>query len=58
MDLHGSLAPYEMRRKYGLTALIRAAMNGHTDCVRVLVEAGAAIERQSDNVRGIFRSSP
>ncbi len=31
-----------MRRQWdGLTALMRAADNGHVDCVRLLIEAGA-----------------
>lgn len=50
----GSVAAYDIRVKYGFTALIRAAVNGHTDCARILVQAGAAIETLSENVRDIF----
>jgi hypothetical protein len=34
----------------GRTALIQAAQNGHTDCVRLLVQAGADKDAK-DNVR-------
>ncbi len=34
----------------GYTALIRAAANGHVDCVRVLLEGGANMEAR-DHVR-------
>jgi hypothetical protein len=38
------------RSQRGYTALIRAAANGHTECVELLVNAGADTEA-IDNVR-------
>ena len=33
------------------TALLNAAENGHAECVRLLVEAGADMEVKDDDVR-------
>ena len=38
--------------QFGLTPLIWAALKGHADCVRVLVEAGADMDGK-DNVRSV-----
>ena len=39
-----------VQSQFGWTALIWAAANGHVDCVRLLIDAGADTDA-SDNVR-------
>jgi hypothetical protein len=39
--------------QYGYTVLIRAAENGHADCLRMLLDAGADTEAK-DEVRSYF----
>jgi ankyrin repeat protein len=52
----GRLGKSDLLQRGGWTALIRAAMHGHADCVRLLLDAGADKEAKND-VRGrvIFR---
>ncbi len=41
-------------RQSGLTALIWAALSGYTDCVRVLVQAGAEKDTKTRDVRDVY----
>ena len=39
----------------GCTALIGATKEGHTECVRLLLQAGADTDAKEDSVRDIIR---
>ena len=41
----------EFDSQWGETALSKAAESGHTDCVRLLLDAGAAVNDSKNNVR-------
>ncbi len=48
MCVRGTAADGNPRaRQGGFTALLRAASNGHTDCVRLLIERGADKEAKT-----------
>ncbi len=49
---YGSVAAHVCQTQDGFTALMSAAQQGHTDCVRLLVKGGADKEAK-DNVRGV-----
>lgn len=40
--------------QYGSDALQGAVMEGHTECARLLLEAGADKETKADEVRALF----
>ena len=45
-DLHGTLICHSLQQ-YGLTALMRASMEGEVECMRILLERGAQADTQS-----------
>ncbi len=54
LELLDDGADIECKDHYGCTALIRAAMNGHADCARVLMIGGADKEAATTNGRTAF----
>ena len=45
-DLHGTLICHSLQQ-HGQTALMEASMNGHVECVKILLERGAQANTQN-----------